>query len=63
MSDFFKEVGWILFGVISIVVALAFYYYAFTYMIGEVWGRAIGFFIGGIIFMVMSFVAFKRGFS
>jgi len=60
MSKFFTEVGWILLGVVFGVIALILYYYAFMNLVNGSWGLAILFFIGGIVFTVMSIVAFRR---
>lgn len=60
MSKFFTEVGWILLGVVFGVIALILYYYAFMNLVSGSWGLAMLFFIGGIVFTVMSIVAFRR---
>jgi len=60
MSKYFKDVGWILFGGLCIVITLIIIYFAFMNMISGSWGWAILLFLIGTILIVMAFVAFRQ---
>ncbi len=60
MGNFFKDVGWILLGVLCALIALVIIYFAFINLVSSSWGLAIFLFLIGTIFVVMSIVAFRR---